>query len=265
MHRTAFIVVLGLLFVSHIAQAEEPGPLDCPHCGTWTINAASPSGATGEQIVVSTDRISLPTCGEFDAELKEQKSSIQDQRRTYQATLQLKPGQPDLLCSVNAGETLRLQITVSVGYHADGGLGEFNVYKAQELVPVFSANAWNFSRDDPCDSGSAFGSAACLQYANAKVIKALAYESYSASSGKSSGNQFNAARYAALTMNFCAAREANNGGGSWPYVWALDCQSGHLQTKLSELRRWLACKAATKRSTCKPISETFDRSPKKEQ
>ena len=145
--------------------------------------------ATGEQIVVSTHRISLPTCGEFDAELKEQKSSIQDQRRTYQATLQLKPGQPDLLCSVNAGETLRLQIAVSVGYHADAGFGEFNVYKAQEVVPVFSADAWNFSRDNPCDSGSAFGSAACLQYANAKVIKALAYESYSASSEKSSGNQ----------------------------------------------------------------------------
>ena len=166
---------------------------------------------------------------------------------------------------MGAAVALRLQITVSVGYRADGGLGEFNVYRAQEADPIFSASAWNYARDNPCDSGSAYGSAACLQYANAKLIKALAYEAYSTNSGRPSDNQFNAARYAAATMNFCAAREANSGGGSWPYVWTLDCQAGYLQTKLTELRQWAACQSASKRSPCKPLDESFDRAPKKEQ
>lgn len=264
MFRAALIAALGLS-LSQVTFADEIKPLDCPQCGIWKIVAASPSGATGEQIVVSSEHISIPTCGEFDSELKEQSSSLQDQQRTYEVSLQLKTAQPDSLCKLDEGEVLILKIKVSVGYRADGGLGEFNVYKTPNVDPVFTANAWNYSRDNPCDSGSGYGSAACLEHANAKLIKALAYESYVMDSGRGSDNKFNAARYAAATMRFCAAREANRGMGNWPYAWALDCQAGYLEVKLEELRSFAACRATSKRSACKKVTEKFDRSPKKEE
>jgi len=125
---------------------------------------------------------------------------------------------------------------------------------------VFSVNAWNYERDNPCDSGSGYGSAACLQVATANLVKTLSYEVYEAQAGR----QLNPARFAAATMDFCGKREAESGFGSWPYVWALSCQSEILQTKLTELRSWVACKSAPKRSSCKPLNENFDRSPKRE-
>jgi hypothetical protein len=256
MTHAVLIAALATAFAQNLLAAEAP-PLDCPHCGTWTVHQASPPGSTGERIVASADRISLPTCGEFSVSVKAQKASIAGEHRTYRSTLELKPIQPDSPCGIAPGGTLRLEAVVSVGYRADGGLGEFTVYNDRGPSPVLSVTAWNYERDNPCDAGSGDGSAACMQKATASLVKTLSYEAYEARAGR----QFNPARFAATTMDFCSEREADSGYGSWPYVWALSCQAGLLQTKLAELRSWAACQAASTPSSCKSLNENFERSP----
>lgn len=261
MIRVFLVAAMTAAFAQNVLADEIPAPpLECPYCGTWTVTGASPAGSVGERIEFSNDRISLPTCGEFSISVKTQQSTLMNERRTYRSTLELKPIQPDPLCNVGAAGTLRLEVIVSVGYRVDGGLGEFKVYSDLAPTPVLSVTAWNYERDDPCDSGSGYGSAACLQRATASLVKTLSYEAYEARAG----NQFNPARFAAITMDFCSRREAERGYGSWPYVWALDCQVGLLQTKLADLRSWAACKSTSKLSSCKPLNENFDRSPREE-
>jgi len=262
MYRTILIAAFSLL-ASQTTYSQEREPLECPQCGVWTVSWASPAGATGENIVVSSDQVSIPTCGKFRIEQVEKTASVQSKRWTYQVTLLLRPIQPEVLCGGNTGKALKLGVAVSVGYIADGGLGEFGVYEEEGGKPVFSATAWNYSRDHPCYSGSAIGSIACLNAVNARLIKELAFESYY--NGGAFRHGFNAARFASRVMEFCETRAANSGGGKWPSVWARDCQSGHLQTKLSEIRKWDSCRVTSKSKACKPIDESFDKSPKEEQ
>jgi len=249
------------MFAQCILADETPAPpLECPYCGTWTVTEASPAGSIGERIEFANDRVSLPTCGDFNVSVKTQLNSNDGERRTYRSTLELKPIQPDSLCSIAPDQTLRMEAVVSVGYRVDGGRGEFTVYGNSATTPLLSITAWNYDRDNPCDSGSGYGSAACLQVATARLIKTLSYEAY----GVGAGGRLNPARFAAATMDFCSKREVGNGGGSWPYVWALDCQAERLQAKLKELRAWSACRTGANPSSCKPPNENFDRLPRKE-
>jgi hypothetical protein len=100
---TLFVTALTAAFAQNVLADETP-PLDCPYCGSWTINAASPPGSMGGRIEASADRILLPTCGEFGVSVKAQQISISDERRTYRSTLELKPIQPDSLCSTTRTE-----------------------------------------------------------------------------------------------------------------------------------------------------------------
>lgn len=264
MLRTLALALLSLC-LTQAARSEETEPLDCPHCGTWAIHLASPSGYVGEEMVVSATQVSLPGCGEFDAELKNQQITVQGQHRSYKVTLALKPRGATRLCEAGDQARLRLEAVISVGYRADGSLGDFNVYSDKSPQPLYGAMGWNYARYDPCASGSAYGSNACLLLSNARLIKTLAYESVSVFSGNPSGNPFNAARYAAATFDFCRVRERGRGGGGWPTVWALDCQHARLQTKLDELRAWNDCRSQPKPSACKAPDESFDKSPKQDQ
>ncbi len=263
MLRTLALALLGLC-LNQVARSEETAPLDCPHCGTWAIHLASPSGYAGDEAVLSETEVSLPGCGEFDAELQNQQITMQGPHRSYKLTLALKPRMVQRLCKAGDSTRLRLEAVISVGYQADGSLGEFSVYNDTSPQAIYSAMAWNYARYSPCDSGSAYGSIACLELSNAKLIKTLAYESVSVYAGKKSGSQFNAARFAATTFDFCLIRERESGFGGWPTVWALNCQHERLQAKLDELRAWDDCRSKAKASNCKPPDENFDKSPKQD-
>ena len=73
-----------------------------------------------------------------------------------------------------------MEVAAGVGYNKDGGLATFSVYNSTQTKPVVTAEAWNFERDNPCDSGSGRGSAACMQMSNARTYKVLAREAYEA-------------------------------------------------------------------------------------
>ncbi|MGM9485545.1 hypothetical protein ACS5PN_30430 [Roseateles sp. NT4] len=263
MLRTLALALLGLC-LTQAARSEETEPLECPQCGTWAIHMASPSGYIGDEMVVSATQVSLPGCGQFDAEVQNSQITMEGPHRSYKLTLALRPTSWTPLCEVEERSTLKMEATISVGYLADGSLGEFSVYNDKSPQAVYSAMAWNYARYSPCDSGAAYGSSACLELANARLIKTLAYESVSVFSGKKSGSQFNAARFAAAVFDFCLIRERESGLGGWPTVWALSCQHERLQTKLNELRVWNDCRFKSKSSTCKPVDERFDKSPKQD-
>lgn len=158
-----------------------------------------------------------------------------------------------------------MDIEVSVGYQKDGGLGRFGVFKPDESTATLVASGWNFARDNPCDSGSDNGSAACMQIANARMYRILAQEVYAFyaspphSKPQRLQGQFNPARFAAATLKFCLKRETGSGGGSWPYVWGLSCQSTRMQAKLSEFHAWRSC-ASSGNKECPFPTESFDTS-----
>ena len=261
------ILQLLLSLLAFAVSAEERPPLQCPHCGTWDENRSTPGGAAGERIVVNADTISIPICGQF-AFVVEKQELLPEPRdqRTYRTSLTLKPLQTDLLCNANPDERLRLEVEISVGYHNDGGLGEFQVYRATENQPVLVATAWNYERDNPCDSGSGNGSAACMQIASARLYQTLsleAYDAYALSRSRQIARftqQFNPAWFADATMKFCERREAESGGGSWPYVHALHCQYRLFEAKLAEVRSWNVCQSKRNSVKCKFPSEAFNRS-----
>lgn len=215
---------------------------------------------------IDANSVSLPTCGDFRSEVISQSSSLDTNgRRTYRTSLTLHPRITDPLCKAPQGGKLRMDIEVSVGYQKDGGLGRFGVFKPDESTATLVASGWNFARDNPCDSGSDNGSAACMQIANARMYRILAQEVYAFyaspphSKPQRLQGQFNPARFAAATLKFCLKRETGSGGGSWPYVWGLSCQSTRMQAKLSEFHAWRSC-ASSGNKECPFPTESFDTS-----
>jgi hypothetical protein len=171
----------------------------------------------------------------------------------------------DALCTVPDDAKMRMELEIGVGYSKDAGIASFSVYKPNQAKPVVTAQAWNFERDNPCDSGSGAGSAACMAISNARTYKMLAQEIYEAHANvrpvvsSRLARQLDVASFAASVFRFCLDREAGNGGGSWPYVWALSCQAERLDRKLTEVREWRAClnEASGK---CNMPTNKFDRS-----
>lgn len=264
-YRVSFVALL-LWQGAPVSPAVETAPLACPHCGSWELSSSEPVGAVGERVSIGLDSVSFPTCGEFRSEVSSQSASVDPNgRRVYRTSLTLRPMLTDRLCAASPGDSLRLDVVVSVGYSTDGGLADFSVFKPGETAATLVARGWNFARDNPCDSGSGNGSAACLQIANARLYRSLAQESYGVyaaapfSKSYSVARQFNPARFAAATLRFCLKREADSGGGSWPYVSGLGCQAKRMQSKLSEFHAWRSCVAAGMKGCAFP-DERFDTS-----
>lgn len=186
--------------------------------------------------------------------------------RTFLVTMALQQVSAESVCATSPEVPIRLEIRIGVGYNRDGGVADLQVFKPDQASPVLVAGAWNFMRDDPCGSGSGNGSASCMQIAVAKKYKALAYEVFDAHASvkpqvsAALAKQFNLASFSAATFRFCLKREAESGGGSWPYVWALSCQVERLDDKLTELRAWRTCHDQ-KRTNCRPITHIFVKSP----
>lgn len=263
--------LLVILAAASQASANENQPLECPQCGTWDVIHGTPFGAAGNQIVVSAERIVIPTCGEFVYSV-EKKTSKQEDPGLYRylLTLGLRPMLMSPLCGTDEQTNLRADVEISAGYRKDGSVGNFKIYPGGASAPSVEVSAWNMDRDDPCATGSSGGSAACMQIANARLYSELAHEAYgNATMVKKDQHRqpmlnFNPARFAAATLEFCVHRERNNGGGNWPYVWALGCQASLFQTKLGELRSWKACQSKMPRGRCVAPKENIDRSAKPE-
>lgn len=261
-----------LVFLCSLAKAQQipSPPLECPQCGDWDITRARPSGAVGERLSIDSERVTIPTCGEFAATVVNQTMTTDAiNNRTYRVMMALRSGYAEPLCGTSPEVPIRLEIQIRVGYNRDGGFAEFEVFKPDQTKPVFAAGAWNSMRDDPCGSGSGDGSAACMLISNAKKYKTLAYEAFEAQASSTSQaaavltKHFNAASFSAAAFQFCRKREADSGGGNWPYVWALACQAKRLDDKLAELRAWRSCQDQ-KRSRCPAVTNKFDKSPSDE-
>lgn len=264
-----FSITFLLVFFCLLARAQPIPypPLDCPQCGDWDVSRAQPSGSVGERLSINSERVIIPTCGEFAATVVNQSMTTDaTNNRTYQVTMALQQVVAESVCATSPEVPIRLEIRIGVGYNRDGGFADFQVFKPDQSRPILVAGAWNFMRDDPCGSGSGNGSASCMQIAIAKKYKALAYEVFDAHASvkpqvsAALAKQLNLASFSAATFRFCLKREAQSGGGNWPYVWALSCQATRLDDKLIELRAWRTCHDQ-KRSSCRPITHKFDKSP----
>ncbi len=258
--------LLALFCSLTTAQPITSPPLECPQCGDWDITRAQPSGSVGERLSIDSERVIIPTCGEFAVTVVNQGMTASvDGYRTYRVTMALQPRLVERLCSTSPEASIRLEMEIGVGHRQDGGVADFQVYKRSQAAPLLVAGAWNFKRDNPCDSGSGRGSAMCQQFYNARTYKTLAVEVYDAQANinpqvsAALAKQFNVATFAADVFRFCRDREANSGGGTWPYAWALTCQAKRLDDKLAELRAWRSC-LDQKRSKCPTVTNKFDKS-----
>ena len=268
MRNACIALLLASAGFSALAQPVPPPALECPQCGSWQINSANPSGVVGERISVGTDSVEFPACGKFNVNsLRTSEAISPDGYRTYRVVLITRPLWSEGKCSTPPDSTLRMEVEIGVGFNKDGGRAQFSIYKSNAEAPVVTAEAWNFERDNPCDSGSGFGSVACLQISNARTYKLFATEVYRAQTELASrestalSRRLNPATFAAATLAFCLKREEETGFGSWPYAWALTCQSERLDQKLAELRTWRAC-LESKSSGCVVPTSNFDRSPR---
>ncbi len=265
-------VCISLLLASAgFSAAAQPMPtpaLECPQCGSWQINWANPSGVVGERITVGTDSVEFPACGRFHVNSLQTSASISPVGyRSYRVMVLLQPFLAEGKCSTPPDSMLSMEVEIGVGYNRDGGRAQFSIYKSNVATPVVTAEAWNFERDNPCDSGSGSGSVACLQIANARTYKLFATEVYRAHTelapreSAALSRRLNPATFAATTLAFCIKREEERGFGSWPYAWALTCQSERLQQKMTELRTWRAC-LESKSAGCSVPTSIFDQSPR---
>jgi len=278
--------VLALL-VGH-AYADEPAtakPLACPQCGLWQISSASAAGVAGEIAVIEGSRLIIPSCGIFDYETEKttvtpRPSSPQPNNRyTYEISLRMTMRKPGGVCGWRTVTDWQLEGEVSGHFH-EGGVAEFTV--KQKRDDVLSFRAWNVNREDPCASGSGFGSGDCSAVGNGLLYKALAAETRTtyelARNIKPSRRppSFNAARFAVTVATYCQEREKGSGGGSWPTAWALSCENEILSGKLREVTAWNACTQArfsgadtgtakqAKPAPCSFTGERFDRTRRTE-
>lgn len=242
-------------------------PKDCPLCGNWRIHSASRYSLTGAQVEITRDRITIPGCGVFEY----------SKTQPLSERLMTRPVSLGVLCQPRQASQKeeRVQFDVQFGHnfkdhsHADMAL---NFESSRE--PMLTLSAWNLSVLDPCDTGSGMGSAACSEAHNAKAVALLASEARAvpptATRYRKTVEPFNAHRYANLVLEACGIREAGNGGGMWPYAWALSCQSGYLQKKTLEVLAWNDCVAREAeartgyasyfpaKTQCKPPTEDFE-------
>jgi len=225
----------------------KPMPLACPQCGFWHISSSS-TGLEGDIMIVDESDISIPNCGSFSYEVKS--SSVRNDgrpdRHTYTLDMALRQWNSSTICQDTS--TLPWSMTVSVsGHFQEGGMGDFVLRRPNEATEHLSIVGWNSQRENPCDSGSSVGSLACLRIANARLFKAFSIEVSNAYSILLSQPRrrkilsFNPALFAADVLAHCSLREKGSGGYSWPYVWALACQSEIIVKKLEEFRGWRYC------------------------
>lgn len=256
--------ILGLVAANAYAEGDLPeeaeAPLSCPHCGTWSITSDHSGGATGEQIMVTNHSLEIPGCGQFRIEEATTEMTVSDGFRNYRSRLVMRLNAPGFSCEAEPGELLNLDVDLSSILRTDAARADFTVSRAGSPQPLFHATAWNFDRYSPCDTGSAYGSVACLSFFNARDYKALAYEAYQAAASRGTErHDFNPAHFARDSLSFCEKREAESGGGSWPFFWALDCQSEILHAKLKEFREWKMCISSQDRKSCRRPTEKFER------
>ncbi|QNM95689.1 hypothetical protein [Chitinimonas koreensis] len=261
-----------LLVLSICVNAQEVSAPTCPHCGMWEISHSQSFGAVGERIVIDNDKVEIPTCGEFNSTVANQEVSVDiNGRRRHRSVLVLQPIHIDPICRSAFDTMLRLEVEAYTDYSASAGYGEFKVYLSEQDKPVLSFSAWNKERYDPCDSGSGMGAAACMEIENAREYKILAQEAYGAYVYLPAGQlpnlrmQFNPASFAAATRSFCVRREAGNGAGSWPYVWALSCQAEYFRKKIEEFRSWVTCRSKSKNNKCLFPTNNFDKAAKRDE
>lgn len=263
------ILFIGLFNGGAYAQDDvtdkDDEPLSCPYCGIWSITEASPSGPTGERIIVSEHSMEVPTCGTFSLEEPITEISVESGRRSYKSRATMQQAVSGIYCHADSSKPLLLEVSVSIGLSKDGGVAEFKISRWGESRPLLDVKAWNFEREYPCDAGGGYGGAQCFAYFNARAYKALAYEAYSAAQGNYPYRlNFNPARFAARVLEFCRARESDSGYGGSPEFWALDCQEHFFEAKLDEFRKWRECRWGPKAATCQRPHEKFDRNAKGE-
>lgn len=217
--------------------------MECPQCGAWTLTSSKPPGLVGERLVVDSDRISIPMCGEFRPEVES--SSIKTEEggnRRYHVSLALRGvGLASCATKKNDVDALRAEADISVAYHRDGGFGEFAIIDRATGTTVFAASGWNYGRDNPCDTGSGLGSLACMVVANAELQRQLSQSALLANPNYRVGRVQRAAE------RVCRSK-GRDAGGSWPAVWQESCKAELLEKKLEAFSAFHECREKHGRS-----------------
>lgn len=251
----------------------KPMPLKCPQCGFWHVSSSS-VGLEGDIIIVDEENISIPNCGNFSYEVNSSdvRNEGRPDRHTYTLNMALRQWNASAICRSTSALPWNMNASIS-GHFQEGGKGDFVLRRPNETSAHLSVTGWNSQRENPCDAGSGFGATACARIANARLFKALSIEVSDAYSillsqpRRKKVPSFNPAWFAADVLAHCSLREKESGGGSWPYAWALVCQSEILIKKLEEFREWRNCihQGKVDLVTCPFPSEKFDRTMRGEE
>jgi len=265
--------MVGSIESDPIASPPKPMPLKCPQCGFWHISSSS-VGLEGNIMFVDEENILIPSCGNFSYEVKSSdvRNDGRSDKHTYTLNMTLRQWNTSIFCHNSSALPWNMTATIS-GHFKEGGMGDFTLRRPNETSNHLFITGWNSQRENPCDAGSGFGSAACARIANARLFKALSTEASDAYSillnqpRRKKVPSFNPAWFAADVLAHCSLREKESGGGSWPYALALACQGEILVNKLEEFRGWRSCidHAKVDLLTCPFPSEKFDRTMHREE
>ncbi|MGJ7495173.1 hypothetical protein ACSFA8_08860 [Variovorax sp. RT4R15] len=237
--RSAFYAILtaATFHCSSTWAAGHSAPLDCPQCGTWTLTYSQPPGGIGELLVMQPERVSIPMCGEFRSTVVG--SSMKDEvgrGRTYHVSLLLS-GSGNGPCAGKSSDEnpLRAEVDIAVAWRADGGSGSFELIDGITGETVYVASGWNYGRDNPCNTGSGKGSAACITVANAELQRQLFRSALAASADYRVGRVVRAAERACKS-------QGQSAGGSWPAYWQEACQWEVVEKKLQAFSIFHECR-----------------------
>jgi hypothetical protein len=242
-----------------ISKAE---PLSCPHCGVWQDEWFG-------IFVIDEKRIIIPGCGIFEYDDVDISSDVRHERinhHNYKITMRLKQQKTSFLCDNGDDKIWYLQADIS-GHFQEGGTGSFKIsnWRSGEPVKIW-LGGWNIDREDPCDAGSGRGTASCFRIETSHVYNALARAVESAYQLLTNIKtkklpDFNVARFSVVVDKFCAERERESGGGSWPAAHAFSCQHEIMKKKYDEFVSWRSCveKNQNKLKLCRFPSERFNR------
>lgn len=215
-------------------------PLKCPQCGLWQLSRSFPTGFEGDIVFVDEHQIIIPACGAFDYKIENSKAIAQGQDRyKYDLTLILTQQKKSFVCFPENGNDWKMDITVE-GHFREGGTANIVLRKHKTEKPTLELDGWNINREDPCDSGSGSGTAACLMIKGALLYKVLsikaerAYHEVMQNKLLPRTPSFNASLFSATVLIFCEKKEKESGGGSWPVAWSYSCQNRILEAKLKE-------------------------------
>ena len=230
-------------------------PLDCPHCGNWLISSSSINSFIGDFVLADEGQFVIQGCGAFvynNAAIKSK--AVSENKFEYNFKTSFVGHNSSLGVSSLCGgkdkswSPTELILTMNIYAHfLDGGYADFYLSRNGIAQPILAFRAWNINREDPCGSGSGFGTGDCISIGNAELRKTLwsmvdsSEDLLLAINSSKQPKRFNLTRFMNKAIIYCNNREKDSGGGHWPATWALNCIGEQMTAKINEFHHWKTC------------------------